>query len=232
MPQLTFTERRKSDLDKLKSLVIKTPELFQRRIFDEDSELLESIGISVPGKKEMPKALLKIFPSDFIVEEITQNGIVCTATQETDGFIDSDNANFVHATVVKCGMSTYDVVSELSRILRCPIDKIQYAGIKDKWAITSQRISIPLAVVNGSKLKISEIEHPQFFLKDIVKVKGLVQPGFLQGNRFTILLRNKNFSEEEKQKVIASLKLKAERGMANFYYLCSKEIMKERLNYF
>ncbi len=206
-------------MEKLKILAAKTPELFERRIFDEDADLLESIGISIPGKKEMPKVLLKIFPSDFIVEEITPDGRICTATEKSDGFFDMDNANFVHATVVKCGMSTYDVVNELARILKCPIDKIQYAGIKDKWAITSQRISIPLSIIEGNDIVLQNIEHPQFFLKDIVKGKGVVQPGFLQGNRFTILLRNENLTKEEKEEIKNNLELRAEKGMANFFYL-------------
>lgn len=219
MIKLSFTERRKKDLEKLKLLALETPELFERRIFDEDADLLESIGIGIPGKREMPKVLLKIFPSDFIVEEVTPDGRICTATDVSDGFLDVENGNFIHATVVKCGMSTYDVVNELSRILKCPPEKIQYAGIKDKWAITSQRISMPLSAVSESSIRLEDIKHEQFFFKDIVKGKGVVQPGFLQGNKFTILLRNESLTEKEKETIKNNLELRAEKGMANFFYL-------------
>lgn len=215
----SFIRRRELDLEKLQAITKNRPELFVRRNFNEDAPLLESIGIAIPGKESMAHMMLKIFPSDFIVEEVTLDGRVCTAGETSDGFTDMPDANFIHATVVKCGMATMDVVNELARILNCSPEKIQYAGIKDKWAITAQRISIPITVVEASGISFQAITHEQFFLKDIVKGKGAVQPGQLEGNRFTILLRNSSLSPEEKEKAKNNFTMRAKEGIANFFYL-------------
>lgn len=215
----SFTRRRELDLEKLQAIAQKRSELFTRRNFNEDAALLESIGITIPGKGSMAHLMLKIFPSDFIVEEVTLGGRVCTASENSDGFTDMPDANFAHMTVVKCGMATMDVVNELARILNCSPEKIQYAGIKDKWAITAQRVSIPLTVVEVSGVSLSTITHEQFFIKDIVKGKGAIQPGQLEGNRFTILLRNSGLSQVEKESAKNNFVLRAKEGIANFFYL-------------
>lgn len=206
-------------MEKLQAVALRNPELFARRNFNEDAALLESVGITIPGKESMAHLMLKIFPSDFIVEEVALGGRVCSAGETSDGFADTPDANFVHMTVVKCGMATMDVVNELGRILNCPPEKIQYAGIKDKWAITAQRLSIPLIVVEASGIALETITHEQFFLKDIVRGKGAVQPGQLEGNRFTILLRNGELSEREKAEAKNNFISKAKGGIANFFYL-------------
>jgi TruD family tRNA pseudouridine synthase len=215
----SFTKRRELDLEKLQVIALREPELFTRRNFNEDAALLESVGIGIPGKESMAHLMLKIFPSDFIVEEVTLGGRVCTVGENSDGFADMPDANFAHMTVVKCGMATMDVVNELGRILNCPTEKIQYAGIKDKWAITAQRVSIPLAVVEASGISLDDITHEQFFLKDIINGKGAIQPGQLEGNRFTILLRNDGLSDAEKEEAKNNFVLRAKEGIANFFYL-------------
>ncbi len=194
----------------------KNPELFPEQLWVDDDHTLQSLGIHIPNKDGLPSGFLKLFPSDFIVEEITQDGTQTTIDKDSGNTADSEGAT-VYATLVKCGLSTLEAVEELSKLLNIPKEQIQYAGIKDKDAITSQQISFR----SVTKDKIENLQSPHFFLKDIRTGKGVIQKGGLKGNRFTILLRI-GADSEDNQKMKRALenieKIKQE-GFYNFFYL-------------
>jgi len=91
--------------------------------------------------------------------------------------------------------------------------KINFAGIKDKDAITSQLISMRGVDINDVK----NIESPSLFLKDIYHGKGIVEIGKLKSNKFTILIRTtKDF---QKKLFLDNLKKLDKEGFLNFFYL-------------
>ena len=108
----------------------KNPELFKRETFVDSSEFLETIGVSFQGQKDFPRGYLKLWPQDFIVEEISKDGTLETVDlgdflHEEKKYSKEDPT--VYATIVKCKLSTFEAVQELSNFLNIDKKKIQFA---------------------------------------------------------------------------------------------------------
>ncbi len=172
----------------VKKALAEHPETFTKPSFVEGPEELHRFGIFMPGKESFPLGFMKLYPEDFIVEEIGTDGKVITIDHEnilTDESIITGEGDTIYATLVKCSLSTLEVVKDLSKKLNLPDKSIGYAGIKDKHAVTAQRIS--LRGVNEDALK--KISSPFYFLKDAFRGKGVMGMTNLQGNRFGIFVR-------------------------------------------
>lgn len=200
----------------------KTPELFERKGTVDDAKLLGGLGIFIPGKENFPEGYLKFLPQDFIVEEIGPDGTVYTVDFENvlspdSPLNDDEERATIYATLVKCNIGTLEVVADLAGHLRCEEKQIQYAGIKDKNAITAQRISF-----RGIKIAdLKKISSPYFFLKDAALGKGVVEKGGLRGNRFTILVRTAKplTADRDYNDFIGNLEKIRAQGFYNFFYL-------------
>lgn len=200
----------------------KTPEFFERKGFVDDAELLGGLGIFIPGKENFPEGYLKFLPQDFIVEEIGSDGTVCTVDFENilspNSAIEDDEEKLtIYATLVKCNIGTLEAIHDLAKHLGCEEKQIQYAGIKDKNAITAQRISF-----RGVKIAdLKKVSSSYFFLKDAALGKGVVEKGGLRGNRFTILIRTVKSltADRDYNNFIANLEKIRSSGFYNFFYL-------------
>ena len=194
----------------------KHPELFTQRTFIENSAVLADFGIQIPRKESFINGYLKLWPEDFLVEEVAEDGAVRTVSGSSVAEV-TEGSPTIYATLVKSGLSTLEAVDELSRQLDLQRESIGFAGIKDKDAITAQRISLR----NCPLEKLTTLQSPYLFLKDIEGGKGVMEKGRLRGNRFTIFIRTdvslkdpvyfNRFAEELKR-------VKAE-GFYNFFYL-------------
>ncbi|MEK7673927.1 MAG: tRNA pseudouridine(13) synthase TruD [Patescibacteria group bacterium] len=193
----------------------KSPELFCEQTFVDNAELLDRFGIFIENQEKLPAGFLKFLPSDFIVEEVSQSGDIFSVDYENvfkeDDII--EDRPTIYATLVKCQMSTIEVVDELKEFLECEQKQIQYSGIKDKNAITSQKLSFR----NISEIRLSKINSPFYFLRDVSGGNGVVSIGGIKGNRFIILVRtDKNFNSEDFLKKLEKID---KEGFYNFYYL-------------
>lgn len=195
------------------------PELFVKHSLIENATLLQEFGIIIPHKEDLPLGYLKLWPQDFIVEEVQNDGKQHTVT--SIGRMSPDTplefGATTYATLVKCGVSTIEVVEDLARELECDRKAIGFAGIKDKDALTAQSLSfrkIP-------RQKLKDISSPYFFLKDVSAGNGTVATADLRGNRFTILVRtDESFFEKERfVTFLDRLKTVREDGFYNFFYL-------------
>ncbi len=111
-------------------------------------------------------------PSDFIVEEIT----TITFSKERDA-----HQIFL---MEKKDQDTFEAIDVISQTFHIPKQEIGYAGLKDKHAITCQYISIPSKyVIDCAQLK-SPVLHFQGYHQKKLYI------GDLQGNRFTITIRD------------------------------------------
>ena len=141
---------------------------------------------------------LKTRYEDFLVEEITSDREILQFkewVQRPCGVPDlqGGKAKFVTFTVQKMGLSTMDVSTIIASSLKLPRNLVSYAGLKDKRAVTVQRMSAPVRAAEGlGALELSNID-----VRDIEKSKRLVQIGELWGNRFTVLLRDIVISADE-----------------------------------
>jgi TruD family tRNA pseudouridine synthase len=208
----------------------KYPELFERLETVDNQEFLRDYGIYIPGKDHFPKGRVKVLPSDFIVEETTSSGNLCTIDfsddkekgkeNNTDGQNQTNGLNSpTYATLVKCGISTIDAIDDMTKQLGFDPrrhDEIGYAGIKDKEAITAQEISfrnVPADI-------LTKIYSDEYFLKDVRPGKGMLAKGDLQKNRFTILVRTDDLDTEETAATVTNqIRQIKDHGFYNYYYL-------------
>lgn len=170
---------------------------------------------------------IKEKPEDFIVEEVKNNKIFTvkyTLTQRIKDFLPKKEKKQLHATLVKTNWTTPRAIKAISRRLWISQKRIGYAGLKDKRAVTSQRISIfKIKIKDIKKIKIKDI-----LLKEFEYSNERIRIGDLNGNKFTVVILGD--SKKLKNKIL-SLKNKK---LLNFfgaqrYSKNNKEIGKEML---
>lgn len=192
------------------------PQLFGMKNFLDSPDFLEKYGIFLWQKKKFPQGYLKLWPQDFIVEEITLDEEWTTVFPEKfmhkkRDFLPEDRVLF--ATLVKCGLSTIEATGDLARKLRIDPRTIKFAGIKDKHAITSQIISIKGIAAE----KVHDVSASYFFIKNVFSGNREVFLGGLKANQFTILVRTgQDFKEKDFSERIKEVE---KNGFYNFYYL-------------
>ncbi len=130
--------------------------------------------------------IIKKYPEDFIVEEITPEGIILEVGKSIK-FKDVDNwkGNFIHFTLEKKNWTTLDAIVEIAKRVGVSRKHFGFAGNKDKVAITTQRVGC--FNVNLNKLKNVKIKN--IVLRDFQKTNKKIKLGHLWGNRFTIRVR-------------------------------------------
>lgn len=219
MPELDRQETKDQERQLLATAAAAHPELFTARCYIENDALLREFGIAIPDKSSFCEGYLKLWPEDFIVEEISPEGEVYTVTKENVLNEETvlDFAPTVFATLVKCGISTIEAIDDIVGQLGCDRKAIGYAGIKDRDALTAQRLSF--RKIPPQKLK--KLSSPYFFLKDAVGSKGAVATSGLRGNRFTLLVRTPQtfFQKETLDTFAQNLVHIQEYGFSNFFYL-------------
>lgn len=139
---------------------------------------------------------MRSLPEDFKVQEIP-------------AYEPSGEGEHLFLEVTKRQITTQAVIAELAHTLDIPSGDIGYAGMKDRQAVTTQRISVPAVAWPKS--------HPDFTFK--FKILGLhnnkLRTGHLKGNHFQIRLRQASPEWPELVSQISDeLKIK---GFANFY---------------
>lgn len=231
---MDLLETKRIEVKNLKEAQRTFSRLFETQTFIDDQSFLEKYGIQIPEKKKLPLGYLKLWPQDFIVEEIAVNGELQTVFPEKflhtkRDFLPEDP--IIYTTLVKCGLSTIEAAEDLARALNLEPKSIKFAGIKDKHAITSQLISMKRGEIaeTASHLsprsasprsvieRLNQISLPNFFLKNVFSGKNGLYLGNLKGNQFTILIRTgSNFKKEE---FLKRLKEIEKNGFFNFFYL-------------
>jgi TruD family tRNA pseudouridine synthase len=213
---MNILEAKKIENQNLREAMRRMPRFFETTTFLDDQNFLEKYGIFIPEKKKLPKGYLKLWPQDFIVEEITTDG------ERTNVFPDkfiSKKREFLYedsviwGTLVKCNLSSIEVVEELARYLKILPEQIKFGGIKDKHAITSQLVSMKGVEVE----KLHQLSAQYFFIKDVFSGKRENHLGNLRGNQFTILIRTERPLVEKD--FLEKLKEIEKQGFYNFYYL-------------
>ncbi len=141
------------------------------------------------------KARLKVSEADFIVEEVTRGeNFQCTISPNSDlpsDFVtpDSTNCRYVAVTLVKRRMTTFDAIYQVAKELGTTPQKITYGGLKDRYAVTAQRIVVEgvSSVLVARACRTCRLDTGVgYFIKDPVPVAGPLFKGGLVANRFTI----------------------------------------------
>jgi len=145
---------------------------------------------------------IKAIPADFFVREVTNR---------TEG----DEGKYLIAELTKQNWDTHSVVREISNRLRVSRNRIGFAGTKDKFAVTTQKISI----WDTNKSELERVKIADVSLKIVGRSNKAVSLGNLYGNEFKIVIRNVEGTEEELKDKIAAITIEIESagGIPNFF---------------
>uniref|UniRef100_A0A674AYT4 Pseudouridylate synthase 7 homolog n=1 Tax=Salmo trutta TaxID=8032 RepID=A0A674AYT4_SALTR len=119
---------------------------------------------------------------------------------------------FCHFVLYKENRDTMEAINVLSKFLRMRPNVFSYMGTKDKRAITVQEI----AVLKITAERLSHLNKclNNFKLGNFCYKKHPLKLGELQGNHFTVVIRNITGTEEQVQQAMSSLR---ETGFINYY---------------
>lgn len=120
--------------------------------------------------------------------------------------------SFCHFVLYKENKDTMEAINVLSKFLRVKPNIFSYMGTKDKRAITVQAI----AVLKITAQRLSHLNKclMNFKLGNFTYQKNPLKLGELQGNHFTVILRNITGTDEQVEQAMTSLR---DIGFINYY---------------
>ncbi|WP_457556740.1 tRNA pseudouridine(13) synthase TruD [Candidatus Harpocratesius sp.] len=153
--------------------------------------------------------------ADFIVQEILPNGEVLTTRESfSQDLTFTTSCKFTQFTVIKKNTDTIYAAEVIRDFLHVSEYDIQWAGIKDHTAITSQRFSVRGDFIE----KLYHFRHPNIDICQIAPSRHYVKLGRLWGNRFTINIRHTERPFSEIEPIITKWTDQInERGFPNYY---------------
>jgi tRNA pseudouridine13 synthase len=138
---------------------------------------------------------------DFVVEELP--------AYESDG-----RPGHLLLTLKKRGLASEEAIRELARQLRVPRAEIGLAGLKDRDAVTSQRVSVP----DRAAAALANFSHPGIELGDPRPHSHKLRRGHLRGNRFALTIRKLPVAlDEAERRATAKFERIAREGLRNYY---------------
>jgi len=195
----------------LKEVEKTNPKLLQVTDPYSEEKVLPEIGIEVLPENRS-EGFLKYSPLDFIVEEVGQNGTISSVVKNDQPPEETAKTKIsLFCDLVKIGVGTVDIVHRLNKVSSVPFQDINYAGVKDARALTSQRLSLK----NIKYDQVKDLKAEEYFLTNFKYQKGVMQRGNLRGNVFTILIRTNNVpkAQEIKERLVKV----QENGFLNFF---------------
>ncbi|RUM91289.1 MAG: tRNA pseudouridine(13) synthase TruD [Thermovibrio sp.] len=156
---------------------------------------------------------IKRTPEDFIVEEISD------LEPKKEG-------NFYLVELKKRNVSTLEALRVISRFLKIPLKEIGFAGLKDRFAVTTQYLTIPTSYeidercfrFNGRWKEVKNLNWEKeygFCIKPLGKVEKPLKLGDLRENRFTITVRN--FEKNLREKFYRNYEIVKRYGFPNYF---------------
>ncbi|XP_031725090.1 pseudouridylate synthase 7 homolog isoform X2 [Anarrhichthys ocellatus] len=127
-------------------------------------------------------------------------------------FWPKNRGSFCHFVLYKENKDTMDAINVLSKFLRLRPNMFSYMGTKDKRAITVQEI----AVLKITAERLAHLNKCLMNLKlgNFCYKNHPLKLGELQGNHFTVIIRNISGTDEQVSQALSSLK---QTGFINYY---------------
>lgn len=160
--------------------------------------------------------------SDFRVSEITPEGKPCGITLNEENLSDStelvvpenkDEYKYLIATMEKFNLDMNEAIRRIARFNHFSRKRISYAGIKDKRAVSSQRISI----YNPLPERMMEFNSRFMRLKEAEWRENGIELGELKGNEFEITIRGIDLQEREIEERVKECFKEMRKGIANYF---------------
>ncbi|XP_014831680.1 PREDICTED: pseudouridylate synthase 7 homolog isoform X1 [Poecilia mexicana] len=137
---------------------------------------------------------------------------VKTAAAPRKHFWPKNRGSYCHFALYKENKDTMDAINVLSKFLRLRPNMFSYMGTKDKRAITVQEI----AVLKITAERLAHLNKCLMNLKlgNFCYKNHPLKLGELQGNHFTVVIRNISGTDEQVHQAMGSLK---QTGFINYY---------------
>jgi TruD family tRNA pseudouridine synthase len=172
----------------------------------------ENIGITFPLLTGRIKCDVYKELEDFIVIETHPEGRKCS-TDGVSSKIRRLESPFIHATLVKRGISTFEACDIFSRENGIKYSDITTCGLKDTLGLTSQIICIK----NNPNLEVKHTNFSKFFLKNFRQSDEKLDVGSHEGNSFIIRLRDVHTPRYKAEDILSKFKTLTKGGLPNFY---------------
>lgn len=145
--------------------------------------------------------MIRSSDDDFVVEELP-------------AYEPSGEGEHLFLTIRKRGVTTLDAVTALARALGADARAAGHAGMKDRNAVATQRISLPFPLARSvddvARLGVAGVE-----ILDAKRHGNKLKPGHLVGNRFTLVLRG--IAPERRAALAAAIVETATTGVPNAF---------------
>jgi tRNA pseudouridine13 synthase len=136
-------------------------------------------------------------PEDFEVEEIP-------------AYAPSGSGDFLYLWLEKKGMGAEYFTHEIARRLQIRPADIGLAGLKDRWAITRQMVSVP----RQCEGQLPALEGDGLRLLSVTRHTNKLRSGHLRGNRFRVAIRDANVDAASLDALLERLR---RLGVPNYY---------------
>ncbi len=156
---------------------------------------------------------LRKTPEDFIVQEIGPDGSIAPL-EVSDKVYPDQSGKLTAFFLVKRNIDSIQAIRLLSKAVGTSYKRFSYAGIKDRRAVTSQRVSY-----RGPPQDLVGRDNPQYMILHPHRVAKPIVPGALKGNRFTILVRDIALPAEETRLRVSQIQQEIAQigGTLNFF---------------
>lgn len=163
---------------------------------------------------------IKVFPDDFIVEEVWKDRICQINYSILDSLKDKilmrvqRKKEYLHFTLVKRDWETIRAINCIRKRIRVSIKRFGISGMKDKRAYTAQRVSL----WRGEWEKMIHLKLQDIKLKDFNYSDDRITLGNAIGNQFMITIRDIPKSRDEILEILCRFnKLITSRGVPNYF---------------
>lgn len=154
---------------------------------------------------------------DFIVREIDYNGKTLDIREDykIQSFSEELKDRYTTFNLIKTNRDTFEALRKISKALKIPYGIINYSGLKDKYSISVQKISIKGDYID----KLKKLNLRDIFIRNIHPTKKPVKLGSHLGNNFTILIRNIENSKNLRIRLEKQINFLSNFGFPNYFGL-------------
>ena len=185
-------------------------------------ELDRLLGIEVYATKSPGiGGRLRVVPEDFIVEEISRDGLrvrtsLTLKPGEEVGLKGSEEGDYTWFILEKRNLDTITAIKIIAKSLGLSYNTFSAAGLKDSRAVTAQLVSA-FRVDPNSLLGFRD-RYGNIKIRRCVRMPFRIAPGMLYGNHFIITVRQVELGEcEVRHRVEAIAAEIGESGIPAFY---------------
>jgi TruD family tRNA pseudouridine synthase len=175
-----------------------------------EEEVFPEIGITRTRPNRLD-GYLRLFPQDFIVEEILADGEIIRVNDFNDEV--SGEGKTLYAHLIKIGIPTNAALQRLGESFGLEENQIGYSGLKDADALTAQMVALTKLQLSAAQISSEKIDN--LLLTSLRYGPGSLSPGSLRGNEFTITIRTNG--QINKEEFVAAVDEISEKGLLNYY---------------